>query len=53
MRQHPAGSGWLVEELALSQTLKRLVELGQAEVEGGASGLGNKMDNSPRAGQGV
>lgn len=32
------GSGWLVEELALSQTLRRLVELGQAEVEGGAPG---------------
>lgn len=30
----------------MSQTLKRLVELGQAEVEGGASDKGNHVDNS-------
>lgn len=45
-----AGSGWLMVALALSQTVKRLVELGQVEVEGE---LRDRVDNSPRANQGV
>lgn len=51
MRQHLSGlSGWLMEEQALSRTLKRLVELGQVEVGEGASGGGKHVNKSSRAG---
>lgn len=51
MRQHLSGlSGWLTEEQALSRTLKRLVELGQVEVGGRASGGGKHVNKSSRAG---
>lgn len=43
------GSGWLTKELALSRTLKRLVELGQAEVGEGASGRRSPVNDSLRA----